>query len=65
MNVTHYSLILLLGLSLVGLLPAQKLVTNAVSVADMEKLAKAGDAEAQVKLGLYIVNNRIADKYGD
>ncbi|MBC8094969.1 MAG: SEL1-like repeat protein [Akkermansiaceae bacterium] len=65
MNVTHYSLILLLSLSLAESLPAQTLLTNAVSVADMEKLAKAGDAEAQVKLGLYIVNNRIAEKYGD
>lgn len=65
MNVTQRCLLLLLTLSLAGSLPAQKLVTNSVSVGDLEKLAKAGDSEAQVKLGLYIVNNHITEKYGD
>ena len=65
MNLTHLSLLLLLSLALAESVPAQKLVTNSVSAADLEKLAKAGDAEAQVKLGLYIINNRISDKYGE
>ena len=66
MNLTQRCLLLVLALSLAGSVPAQQtLVTNAVSVGDLEKMAKTGDPEAQVKLGLYIVNNHIAEKYGD